>query len=145
MTPHSERKGCILIRVRLPFATEPAPLHTSLNCVARKFFASRARINQRVPLTKNTLLDLLKKVCLLKTKFPQVSLSKSSYFYYRSLHKANYGINKEENGGCCNAVAQCQRLVSAELDLSHHSKHCEYKKNSSFDVIKHCNVGVFQQ
>lgn len=60
----------------LPFATEPAPLHTSLNCVARKFSASRARINQRVPLTKTTLLDLLRKVCLSKTKFPQISLCK---------------------------------------------------------------------
>lgn len=52
----------------LAFATEPALLHTSLNCVARKFSASRARINQRVPLTKTTLLDFFKKVCFWKNK-----------------------------------------------------------------------------
>lgn len=69
----------------LAFATAPAPLHTSLNCVARKFSASRARINQRAPLTKTTLLDLLKKVCLWKANFPQVSLYKNSSVFITAL------------------------------------------------------------
>lgn len=46
----------------LAFAAEPAPLHTSLNCVARKFSANCARINQRFLSTGTSLLCLLKKL-----------------------------------------------------------------------------------
>lgn len=53
----------------LAFATKPAPLHTSLNCVARKFSANCARINQRFLSTETSLLCLLKKVCLWKRSF----------------------------------------------------------------------------
>lgn len=44
----------------LAFATKPAPLHTSLNCVARKFSANCARINQRFLSTGTSLLCQLK-------------------------------------------------------------------------------------
>lgn len=103
----------------LAFAKEPALLHTSLNCVARKFSASRARINQRVPSTKTTLLDLLKKVCLWKNKVSWSFFTQNSSVFI--MHKANWGINKEAKFGTCKTVAQCQRcrssIVSVKLDF----------------------------
>lgn len=65
----------------LAFATKPAPLHTSLNCVARKFSANCARINQRFLSTGTSLLLCqLKKLCLWKISFvlTLVSLYKNS-------------------------------------------------------------------
>lgn len=59
----------------LAFATKPAPLHTSLNCVARKFSANCARINQRFLSTETSLLCLFKKVCLWKISFVSTLVS----------------------------------------------------------------------
>lgn len=50
------------------FASKPAPLHTSLNGVARKFSANCARINQRVPLTE-------RHCCICQRKFVFEKLS----------------------------------------------------------------------
>lgn len=53
----------------LAFASKPAPLHTSLNGVARKFSANCARINQRVPLTERHCCICQRKFVFGKIKF----------------------------------------------------------------------------